>query len=83
MPLTEQDKAVNQPDRQAGAVSREEAIDLLARELHFKMEHLDPTEDADWEKLSERHRDFFRCCIRHLMLYGDLIRSALTEDDRR
>jgi hypothetical protein len=41
-------------------ITREEAVDLLARKLHFKTEHLDPTEDPTWESLSVLQKEFYR-----------------------
>lgn len=50
-------------DSGAGVSTREEALEFLARRLHWKMEHLDPTNDPpEWELLSERQREFYRAC---------------------
>jgi len=48
---------------QAGPPTREEAIELLARRLHWKMEHLELTDDPDREALTERQREFYRVCV--------------------
>lgn len=49
--------------------------DELAAELFRKMEHLDPTADGDpeledwgWAKLSPRRKDFYRMCVRYILL---------------
>jgi hypothetical protein len=52
------------------------AIERLARELHWKMEHLDPTEDSDWERLSDRQREFYRLCVRWLLFHRSDILTA-------
>ncbi|MFL5338502.1 MAG: hypothetical protein ACJ8H8_36430 [Geminicoccaceae bacterium] len=46
----------------------DDLTDRLARVLHREMERLDPTEDADWESMDERRRDFYRFCIEALQL---------------
>ena len=46
------------------------AIERLACRLHWKMEHLDPTEDGDWACLSDRNREFYRLCVEDLLLVG-------------
>jgi hypothetical protein len=47
--------------------SREVAIEELARTLHSKMEHLEPTEDFDWDRLNERQQEFYRLCVEGLL----------------
>ena len=61
----------------AAALSREEAIEGLARELHWKMEHLDPTDGADWELLSDSEREFYRQSVAWMLLFPELIEAAL------
>lgn len=56
---------------------RETAVELLARHLYFTMERLDPSEDAAWEGLTEVQRDFFRACIRELLLDRESVLAAL------
>ena len=41
----------------------EAELDELAKALHAKMEHLDPTFDPDWPEKSEHQRDFYRLCV--------------------
>jgi len=55
----------------------DEAIEALARRLHWKMEHLDPTDEDDWEKLSDRQREFYRISIVSLLEERALLISAL------
>jgi hypothetical protein len=54
-----------------------EARERLARELHWKMEHLEPMDAPDWEMLSDRQRQFYRACIEWVLSDQDLVRSAL------
>jgi hypothetical protein len=44
--------------------------DRLARVLHLKMEHLDPTGKFVWESLTEREKTFYRCCIQAILCSG-------------
>jgi hypothetical protein len=45
-----------------------EAIERLARHLHFTMERFDPSPDPDWSNLTNAQRELFRSCIRELLL---------------
>ena len=47
------------------APSRAEAIERLAKRLHWKMAHLDGDVES-WDELSERDRDYYRLCVRAL-----------------
>ena len=42
------------------------AVELAAKRLHAKMEHLDPCGD-EWEQLSDSDREFYRLCVRDLV----------------
>ena len=79
MDLTAQNDSVNHTDRQAGVetTTPEEALELLARRLHWKMEHLDPTEDADWEELTDHQKNFYRASVRALLCDRHLLLIAL------
>lgn len=46
--------------------SKAMALEAAARELHWKTEHLDPSEDEDWEKLTTRQREFYIATIEWL-----------------
>jgi hypothetical protein len=46
-------------------LARDEAIELLARRLLGKLEHLDPTGET-WEALSDGDRDLWRSAVRDL-----------------
>ena len=59
--------------RQAG----DEVIEDLARTLYLTMEHLDPTGEYDWEKLSDRQKEFYRLSITGLLRERALLISAL------
>jgi hypothetical protein len=62
---------------QGSAPTREDALELLARRLHWKMEQFEPTEDDLWEALSERQRDFYRSRVRALFQEQRLARIAV------
>jgi hypothetical protein len=63
------------------------ALDLLARELHWKMETLDPTRgdrDTDdyssnglWQAASDWERSFCRNCIEWIFARPELVKVAL------
>lgn len=56
--------------------SATEAVELLAEQLHFKMEHLDPTEDAVWQGLTERRKEFYRACVFEVIRDKSLVEKA-------
>lgn len=56
--------------------TREEAIERLAEELQFQMEHLEPIGEI-WEDLDQPSREFFRKCVRWLLVHHDIIDVAL------
>jgi hypothetical protein len=59
-------------------VEREAARERLARELHFKMEHLDPSDGGgEWEALSESQRELYRACVEWLFCDPSLVLKAL------
>lgn len=61
-------------------ISREEAIDRLAQHLHLTMERFDPSEDEDeWASLSSKQKEFYRACIRELLIKRDFVLKALSE----
>jgi hypothetical protein len=48
-------------------------VERLARRLHWKMWHLEPSErtaDEEWEDMDEHDREFYRILIRFLMAEG-------------
>ena len=55
----------------------EDAIEHLAKILHRKTEHLDPTEDADWAAMSERKKEFFRLCVKAVLREKEAIQQAM------
>ncbi len=70
-------------DRQTGALkpcclSHEEAIECLAQELNWKQEHLDPSDEGDWENYSDSDKEFFRACVKWLLCFPDVIDAALS-----
>ena len=58
-------------------MTRDEAIIELAKTLHWKSEHLDPTEDPEWDDMTDRQREFWRLCVRALLDEERLLRVAL------
>jgi hypothetical protein len=58
--------------------TQEEALEFLARRLHWKMEHLDPTDGPEeWEQLSEHQREFYRACVNAVFQERRIARIAL------
>jgi hypothetical protein len=43
-------------------------LERLSKELHRKLEHLDPTDDPEWEQLEDHDREFYRQCIKTLIV---------------
>ena len=52
--------------KEAGAPG--ERVERLARVLHWKMEHLEPTDRPDWVTLTEREKDLYRLCIEAILM---------------
>lgn len=50
----------------------EDPITALARELRWKMEQLDPSDERDWEDMNDRERSFFVLCVEHLLRQEEL-----------
>ena len=61
-----------------GIVPYEEAEEALAKRLHFTMERFDPSGSESWELLMPIEREFYRACIRELMIERHLVVTALT-----
>lgn len=55
----------------------EEAEEALAKRLHFTQERFDPSGES-WEALADYEREFYRACVRELMLERDLVLAALS-----
>jgi hypothetical protein len=53
------------------------AVDDLARHLHWTMLRIDLLEDDDWNDLTEASKEFYRACIRELLVRRELLLSAL------
>ena len=58
-------------------IDTEKAVWSLARRLHWKMEHLDPTDRPGWAALTERERDFYRLCVEAILDEKRLCQAAL------
>ena len=66
--------------RQAGDVDSESvsaAKEFLASELFWKMERLDPSENPDWEELTDHQKNLYRLCVEHLLGCSTQIEEAL------
>lgn len=61
------------------AVTYTDPVEELARRLHFKAEHLDPSEDPDWDAMTERKRDFWRALVSDMLVERELMERAWTE----
>ena len=57
--------------------SRGPIVENLARELHAKMEHLDPTTLPEWDEMTDADRAFYVRCVEHLLGQEELLRAAL------
>jgi hypothetical protein len=60
-----------------GSVTRELALEQLARRLHWKMEYLSPSDTPEWDNLTEYNRAFYRSCVGALFEEIELSRAAL------
>ena len=77
------DQAIAAWNRRAGGSTQEglriaaeiarEKRDEWARSLHWKMEHLDPTDCGEWEGLTEHEKDFYRIAAEWLQ--GDIAQA--------
>lgn len=56
------------------------AVETLAKRLHFMSEKLDPTEDPDWDEMTERRRRFWRLLVEDLLDCRELIEQAWREE---
>lgn len=54
----------------------DQAIEELAKVLHWKMEHLDPTDQADWNLLDDLDREFYRQCVKAILRQGSLLMAS-------
>jgi hypothetical protein len=50
--------------------------ETLARRLHWEMERLEPTSDAEWTNLTEHQRDFYRYCVDGLLEEDEALLSV-------
>lgn len=56
---------------------REKAIDELARILHQKMEHLDPSNlPYEWDDVPARNKEFYHTLIEELLVHPELLDGA-------
>ena len=55
--------------------SRAYAVERLAKRLHWKQEHLDPSDDAVWE--SHFDKGFFRDCVEWVLMDEEAVLKVL------
>ena len=53
------------------------AIERLAKRLFDKMEHLEPSDQSDWDGLDDGDREFYRSCVKALLFEEEAILIAL------
>lgn len=76
-------EGADEEERDEGEASdgRLSAVDRLAEALRWKEEQLDPTCDPanwpSWRDISEHEREFYRCCIEHLIRDREMLLAAL------
>ncbi len=61
------------------AAVKEDCVEALSRQLHHKMEHLDPSEEECWDALSDQRKEFFRQCVGWLLMFPELLWAALLQ----
>jgi hypothetical protein len=62
----------------------EQSIMRLARKLYLSMIILDPGgpgEDASWDELTARRRDYYRLLVSAILEERELVTSALADDN--
>ncbi len=62
------DSSVEGEKPEAGAPDFDLRVEHLAEVLHDKMEHLDPTNDGTWAGLSGEQKEFYRQCVKRLLI---------------
>lgn len=71
--------AIKQPS--AGELMpKDDPVGILARQLHWKMEHMDPSDNEDeweWDGLTELQKEFYRACINAVLVEEKSLRRAL------
>jgi hypothetical protein len=55
-----------------------DAIEHLSEILFWKMEHLDPTDAESWEGLDDRKKEFYRLCVRAVLLERTAVLQVLS-----
>jgi hypothetical protein len=61
-------------------VSKEDALEELARRLYVEMEHHYPgaeTSPKEWTDLDDQDRDYFRVCVESILEEKALVMAAL------
>jgi hypothetical protein len=60
------------------ATERQRAIEVLSEALFWKMEHLDPSDEESWDTLADRRKEFYRLCIKAVLLERNAVLQALS-----
>lgn len=55
------------------------ALDILAEELRWKAEHLDPSDDRPWAELDDRERGHYRTLVGWLLMFPEELHRAIRE----
>lgn len=76
-------KSIESPELSAADsyIPREGPIEALARELHWKMEHLDPSDNPGWDELTDHDKNFYRCCVEWLLMEPKVVLAALAHNN--
>ena len=56
-------------------------IEQLARHLHWHMERLEPTDEPEWDSLSNFQKEFYRLCVEGILELRSTIERALALTD--
>jgi hypothetical protein len=54
-----------------------ESLERLARVLQEKMEDLDPCDGREWDELTDHEREFYRQCVKHILMERKHVLCAL------
>lgn len=61
----------------------EHPIELLAEQLYFRLEQLDPTDDREWRNLPYTEKELYRQCVSWLLGDRELILRGLETASKR
>lgn len=52
-------------------LTREEAIDILAKALRDKMEHMDPDFGPEWDNMTDDDKHYYEMCIHSIIAHKE------------